>query len=60
VCFLSPSTRPRAGRSRSVRIAQGAETGRPSEIAIELRGDEVVLRGEAVVVAGGTLHLPAG
>jgi len=32
------------------------ETGRPSEI--ELHGDEVVLRGEAVVAAAGTLQLP--
>jgi hypothetical protein len=41
------------------RFAQGAETGRPSELEIELRGDEVVLRGEAVVAAAGTLQLPA-
>jgi len=34
------------------------ETGRPSEIEIELHGDEVVLRGEAVVAAAGTLQLP--
>jgi len=41
------------------RFAQGVETGRPSELEIELRGDEVVLRGEAVVAAAGTLQLPA-
>jgi len=31
----------------------------PSEFEIELRGDEVVLRGEAVVAAAGTLQRPA-
>jgi len=40
------------------RFARGVETGRPSEIEIELHGDEVVLRGEAVVAAAGTLQLP--
>jgi trans-2,3-dihydro-3-hydroxyanthranilate isomerase len=41
-----------------VRIAQGLEIGRPSELQIELRGDDVVVRGQAVVVAEGVLHLP--
>jgi trans-2,3-dihydro-3-hydroxyanthranilate isomerase len=40
-------------------IAQGAETGRPSELEIELRGNDVLLRGKAVVVADGVLHVPA-
>ena len=42
----------------SVRFAQGAETGRPSEIEIELHDDQVLLRGRAVVVAEGRLCLP--
>jgi hypothetical protein len=41
-----------------VRFAQGAETGRPSELEIELRADDVIVRGRAVVVAEGLLHLP--
>jgi trans-2,3-dihydro-3-hydroxyanthranilate isomerase len=41
-----------------VRIAQGAETGRPSELEVELRGDDVLLRGQAVVAAEGDLHVP--
>jgi PhzF family phenazine biosynthesis protein len=41
-----------------VRIAQGSETGRPSEIEIELSGDEVWLRGRSLVVCEGVLRLP--
>jgi trans-2,3-dihydro-3-hydroxyanthranilate isomerase len=41
-----------------VRIAQGAETGRPSELEVELHGDDVLLRGQAVVVAEGNLCVP--
>ena len=39
-----------------VRFAQGAETGRPSELEIGLCGDVVSLRGAAVVAAEGVLH----
>jgi trans-2,3-dihydro-3-hydroxyanthranilate isomerase len=41
-----------------VRIAQGYEAGRPSELEIEIHGDQVLLRGRAVVVGEGTLRLP--
>jgi trans-2,3-dihydro-3-hydroxyanthranilate isomerase len=41
-----------------VRIGQGLEIGRPSELQIQLRDDDVVVRGQAVVVAEGVVHLP--
>jgi PhzF family phenazine biosynthesis protein len=41
-----------------IRIAQGAEVGRPSELEVELSGEDVFLRGRAVVVADGVLHVP--
>ena len=52
-CYL---VRYEAIRGKQVRIAQGAETGRPSRLEVHVDGDEVQLVGRAVVVAEGAFR----
>jgi trans-2,3-dihydro-3-hydroxyanthranilate isomerase len=49
-CYLD---RYGAARGDRIRIAQGAATGRPSRIEVEVKGDDVQLFGRGIVVAEG-------
>ena len=50
-CYL---IRYGAARDGRVRFAQGAATGRPSQLEVQVQGDDVQLLGRAVVVAEGS------
>jgi PhzF family phenazine biosynthesis protein len=54
-CYLIRYGLARAGR---LRFAQGAATGRPSQLEVQVQGDDVQLFGRCVVVAEGTFKGP--